>query len=156
MMNFHLPTGAAALVAAAVMATTCTVSAEEALQAEPQTPRGKFTTATEIKPILSMTKDSWVAVREYDGQDLLYVTHIWSWRCGLLEMNVGINGAAAEKWDLPACHEDDGAPNAIKDEDGLPFHSFALGSVQEIVVEVVYDDLSRESHTFERASVLMP
>ncbi len=125
-------------------------------QAEPQIPTGKFTTATEVKPILGMTKGNWVAVREFNGQDLIYVTHLWSWRCGLIEMRVGINGAAPEIWPLPICHDDQPAPNMILESDGLPYRSFALNSVNTIAVELVYDDLSEEATQFDRKGVQIP
>lgn len=125
-------------------------------EAEPQSPTGKFTTATEVKPILSMTKANWVAVREYDGQDLLYVTHLWAWRCGLLQMRYSINDGALEDWPLPPCHEGTNAPNAIIDTDGLPYASFALGGVQSVTVELLFDDLSTDSASWSRPDILMP
>lgn len=129
---------------------------ESKLTAEPQVPTGKFTTAVEVKPILGATRGNWIAVREYDGQDLLYVTHLWSWRCGLVQMKIGLNGAAPEVWDMPPCHEDQPAPNMIGESDGLPYRSFVLGSIEKIDVELTYDDLSVESHSYDRAGVLMP
>lgn len=125
--------------------------AETALVAEPQLPSGQFTTATEVKPILGMTKGNWIAVREFDGQDLLYVTHLWAWRCGLAQIRIGINGAAPEIWPLPDCHLDQGAPNGITDADGLPYRSFELGSITQIEVQLTYDDLSKEGAIFNRA-----
>ena len=130
--------------------------AGQALVAEPQTPTGKFTTATEVRPILGATRGSWVAVREYDGQDLLYVTHLWSWRCGLAQIRIGLNGAEPEVWPLPPCHADQSSPNAIQEGDGLPYRSFPLGSVQSVHVEVTYDDLAVEDAGFERAAIKMP
>ncbi|GGE26324.1 hypothetical protein GCM10011360_13400 [Primorskyibacter flagellatus] len=124
--------------------------------AEPQTVTGRFTTATEVKPILTATKSSWIAIREYDGQDLLYVTQIWSWRCGLVAMRVAVNGGAPEPWDLPPCHENTAQPNAITDDDGLPFRSYPLGSLQSVLVELFYDDRTTDSATFTRPQVLMP
>ena len=123
---------------------------EATLIAEPQVPSGRFTTAVEVKPILGMTRGNWISVREFDGQDLLYVTHLWAWRCGLVELRLGINGAAPEVWPLPECHLDQGAPNGITDADGLPFRSFELGSINQIEVQITYDDLSKEQVMFNR------
>lgn len=121
-----------------------------ALVAEPQVPTGQFTTALEIKPILAATRGSWISVREFDGQDLLYVTHLWAWRCGLVQLKVGVNGAAPEVWPLPECHLDQASPNAITDQDGLPYRSYALQSISQIEVEITYDDLTRDSARFNR------
>jgi len=124
--------------------------------AEDQTPSGKFTTATEVKQILTMTKGNWVAVREYDGQDLLYVTHLMSWRCGLHQMRYSLNGGPMQTWDMPPCLIDTATPNAIKTEDGLPFIAQPLGSIQSVSIELLYDDLSEDMAEFQRNEVLMP
>lgn len=124
--------------------------------AESQTPSGRFLTATEVKPILGATQASWIAVREFNGQDLVYVTQIWSWRCGLLQMELSLNGAPFEVWPLPACHEETASPAAILDGDGDPYRAFPLGSVQTVAVRLVYDDLSVTGAEFPRAMVLMP
>ncbi|WP_371223085.1 hypothetical protein [Roseovarius sp. 2305UL8-3] len=132
------------------------VSIGKSFEAEPQTPTGRFTTATEVKPILEMTKANWVAVRDFNGQDLLYVTHIWSWRCGLLQMRYAINDGEMQEWPLPPCHEGTNAPNAIIESDGLPYATFAPGSIQQVRVELLFDDLSEASASFTRSDVLMP
>ena len=125
-------------------------SSEPTLQAEPQVASGRFTTAVEVKPILTMTKANWISVREFNGEDLLYVTHLWSWRCGLAEVRVGVNGATPQVWPLPECHLDQPAPNAILEQDGLPYRNFGLGQVALIEVQVTYDDLSTENVKFNR------
>lgn len=126
------------------------------LEAEPQTPSGKFTTATEIKPIMAATRGNWVALREYEGNDLLYVTHIWSWRCGLKSMAISVNDEPMQNWPLPACHDQYASPNAILPDDGLPYLTLKLGGVQTIAIQLVYDDLSREVARFDRSDVLIP
>ena len=139
---------------------TVTGQAEEtapaALVAEPQESTGKFTTATEVRPILNATKGNWIAVREFDGKDLVYVTQILAWRCGLVELTLQINEGTPEIWDLPPCHEDTASPNAILAEDGLPYRAYPLGSVQSVTIGLTYDDLSTDGATFQRAQVLMP
>lgn len=121
-----------------------------ALVAEPQVPTGRFTTAVEVKPILDVTRGNWIAVREFNGQDLLYVTHLWSWRCGLLELKIGINGAPPEPWPLPQCHMDQQTPNAILQGDGDPYRAFTLGSVAMVEVRLTYDDLSTDGGKYNR------
>lgn len=126
------------------------------LVADPQTPSGKFTTAVEVKPIMEATKGNWVAVRDYDGKDWLYVTHIWSWRCGLKAMAISVNDETMQNWPLPPCHEQFTTPNAVLEDDGLPVLTFRQGSVQTITIQVVYDDLSMDVARFDRANVLIP
>lgn len=121
-------------------------------EAEPQVPSGKFTTATEVKPILTMTKANWVAVREYDGHDLVYFTHLMSWRCGLSAMRYSLNDGPIESYDLPACDETAATPNAIPN-DWMPISGLPPQSVEKIYVEIYYDDLSSDSASFDRAGV---
>ena len=123
--------------------------------AEPQVPTGKFTTAIEIKPIMSATRDNWVAIREYDGRDLVYFTHILSWRCGLAGVRYSINGAPMQDWPLPPCQIDTNAPNAIP-SDAKIYEVHPLQSVSSLAVELIYDDLTRENALFDRKKVLMP
>lgn len=126
------------------------------LVAEPQEATGRFTTATEVRPILTATRGNWVSVREYDGQDLVYVTHLWAWRCGLVQLKLGINGAAPQLWPLPACHTDTAQPNGILDTDGLPYRSFNLQSVDTVTVEITYDDLTTDMVTVNRLGQPQP
>lgn len=114
-----------------------------------------FTTAAEVRPILDATKANWIAVREWDGQDLVYFTHLESWRCGLEQVVFVVNGGDVQPWVMDPCFEGTAQPNAIG-ADRLPYATFPLGSVQRVDVMVVYDDGSADSATFERAAVLMP
>lgn len=125
------------------------------LAAEPQTPTGQFTTATEVRPILQATRASWVAVREFNGRDLVYVTQLLSWRCGLRSLRFAVNDGPLRDWPLPPCHIGTAQPNALRGDDGLPYVSFPPGSVHSLVIELVYDDLGTDSARYERAQVLM-
>lgn len=116
-----------------------------------------FTTAAEVQPILTMTKGNWVAVREYDGNDLLYFTHLESWRCGLDGVMYGINSDVADQvWEQEACYEDEAAPNTMKMENGLPFVTLELGSVETLIVEITYDDGTTDTATYERKAIMTP
>ncbi|EEW24210.1 hypothetical protein [Rhodobacter ferrooxidans] len=116
-----------------------------------------FTTAAEVKPILQATKANWVAVREYDGNDLVYFTHLESWRCGLSQIRFSVNSAAAAKvWEVEPCYEGTAQPNAMKLEGHLPYITLPLGMVQTLAVVVVYDDGSEDRIDVTRPQVLMP
>lgn len=123
--------------------------------AEVQTPSGKFLTATETKPILTATKGSWIAVREYNGQDLLYFTHLLAWRCGLYEIRYAVNGGEMQQWPMAECQIGTPAPNALPTEAQI-YQTYTLKSIQTIDVEVLYDDLSTDAVSFERAAVMIP
>lgn len=125
-------------------------------EAEDQTPSGKFTTAGEIKMILTATKPQWVAVRLYEGQDILYFTQLLSWRCGLHQIRYSVNGGAMQAYDLPPCHLDMAAPNAMIEDDAMPIMGLAPESVQSVDVEILYDDLSMDTASYQRAQILIP
>ena len=117
-----------------------------------------FTTAAEIKPILDATRANWIAVREYDGKDLLYFTQLLAWRCGLSEIRYGLNGADADKvWPMEPCYDTEPQPNALKMEGGAEIYlTEALGSIQSISIHLTYDDGSEASAEFKRAAVMTP
>lgn len=121
--------------------------------AEAQDGSGKFTTATEVKAILPHTKASWIAVRAYEGRDLLYFTNLLAWRCGLHQIKYGVNGGTKDVLNMEPCYENEGAPNALKIEDIQPYVVFPLQSVQSIELELLYDDMSTESAEFSRSDV---
>lgn len=125
-------------------------------QPEPQDPTGKFTTATEVKPILMATKSAWLALREYEGKDLLYFTHLAAWRCGLHEIRYGVNGADEQVFQVEDCHINTAQPNALKMDSHLPYVSYDLGTVSRITVTVIFDDGSTDSATYARQDILMP
>ena len=124
--------------------------------AEPQIASGRFLTALEVRPILNATRGNWISVREFGGQDLLYISHLWAWRCGLHEIRVGVNGAAPEVWQMPECRPDQPAPAAVLDGDGLPYRSFPRRSVQLIEVHLLYDDMTTAQLRFNRAGIVIP
>lgn len=116
-----------------------------------------FTTAAEVRPILEATKANWVAVREYDGKDLVYFTHLIAWRCGLAEVKFTINDASQiYVWPMEPCYEGTAAPNAIKSEAHLPYVELPLGAAQTIAVVMTLDDGTVLSNGYARAAVLMP
>lgn len=155
---------AAAVMQAAPPPTQATPTQATPLQAspapqpvaEPQTPSGKFTTATEVKPILTATKPQWIAVREYDGQDIVYFTQILSWRCGLSGMRYSINGGPMQPYPLPPCHMEYATPNALLDTEGMPIMGLPPKSVQTVDVEIFYDDTSLDFASYQRNQVLIP
>lgn len=116
-----------------------------------------FTTAAEVKPILQATKANWVALREYDGNDLLYFTHLESWRCGVEQVRFSVNSSAATQvWDMEPCYEGTAQPNALKLEGHLPYIVIPLGMTNTVSVVVIYDDGTEDRADFDRQAILMP
>ena len=117
-----------------------------------------LTTAAEIRPILTATKSQWVAVREYDGRDLVYFTNLLAWRCGLEAVSFGLNGAPPQTaLMMEPCHDGEASPNALKMDQGiLPYTEADLGSVQSVTVQITYDGGTTDTADYARAAVLIP
>ncbi|MEH7827572.1 hypothetical protein [Gemmobacter denitrificans] len=126
-----------------------------ALMVAPAAHAQNFTTAAEVKPILQATRGNWIALREWQGEDLVYFTHLESWRCGLSQVMFSVNGGPLQDWPMDPCQEGTAQPNAMA-TDRLPYTRLPPGSVARVDVMVVYDDGTADSATFERAAVLMP
>ena len=125
---------------------------------EDQTPLGKFTTATEVRPILSMTHGNWVGLRDWEGEELLYFTHLMAWRCGLWDIHYGINGAEPDtKVVMEPCYEDTSSPAAMIDIETFPvYYAFEDGEIETITIVITYDDGQTERAEFARSQILMP
>ena len=113
-------------------------------------------TADLVRPILQMTAPNWVALRKWEGQDLLYFTQLLPFRCGLEEIRYGLNGAeATERFNAEPCPpEQDGRTFAtIEAEAYLPYLAFAPDSIASVTVTIVYDDGEVETHSYDRAAI---
>ena len=117
-----------------------------------------FTTAAEVKPILDATRANWIAVRNYDGHDLVYFTNPLSWRCGLTAIRYSVNGGS-DLHDLPMepCYEGEAMPNALKFDKGIEVYiTLPPDSVKSVHVVMVLDDGSEMPADYERAAVQIP
>ncbi|MEM7440792.1 MAG: hypothetical protein AAF393_14420 [Pseudomonadota bacterium] len=120
------------------------------------TAQAQFMTASEVRPILEATKANWVGVREFDGRDLLYFTHILTFRCGLQEIAYGINDDEYfSVWEMPDCYEGTSSPFALKPTDRI-YDRLPLMEVRTITVVITYDDGSLSEMTYDRAQIQLP
>jgi hypothetical protein len=114
-----------------------------------------LTTAAEVRPILGMTRGNWLALNAEPGRDLLYFTHLLAWRCGLDEIRYGINSPnVTHVLTMEPCHEGTASPNALTTM--LPYMVLGAGEVQQVTIELIYDDGTSETAGFARAAILMP
>jgi hypothetical protein len=124
---------------------------------DPQEPTGQFTTATEVRPIIDMTQANWLALRDWEGEDWLYFTHLLSWRCGMWEIRYGLNGApATEVLPMQPCLVGSASPNAITDDSYPIYLRFPAGSVDQVSVVITYNDGTETGAAFQRAEIMMP
>jgi len=116
-----------------------------------------FTTAAEVRPILTVLRPNWINLREFDGQDLVYFTQIEAWRCGLDGLLYGINTTTADQtFTMEPCHEGATVPNAMLLKGHHPYITRPAGSVRSITVKLLYDDGTTDRATFQREDVKLP
>lgn len=114
-----------------------------------------YTTAAEVRPILEMTRANWIAVRNFDGRDLIYFSNPLSWRCGLTAIRYSVNGET-EVHDLPMepCYEGEANPNNLKFDKGTEVYiTLPPDSVKSVHVVMAMDDGSEMIGDYERAAV---
>ncbi len=108
----------------------------------------------QVKPILAMTEGNWVAVREFDGKDLLYFTHLEVYRCAIEQVRYVLNTGKPEVWEQDNCETE--TMFAPIDPERLPYVEYPLNSIQSVKVEIEYKDGDVVVATFERGAIMTP
>lgn len=108
-----------------------------------------------VQPILEMTRANWIAVREWDGQDLIYFTHLEVYRCGLSRIDFAVNAGKAQRYMPESCYTGETPPNALKLDGHLPYIARPLGSVETVTIRLTYVDGTTASARFDRAGALI-
>ena len=112
----------------------------------------QFKDVEQIKQILDMTRGNWIAVRRWEGQDLLYFTHLEAFRCGLQSIRYGVNGDPAKyEYAFEPC-DGSSADKGISTE-LLPYIQFPLNSIESITVELTYTTGDVISEVLDRKAV---
>ena len=84
------------------------------------------------KKLLEMTRSNWVSFRDFNGQQLIYFTHLEVYRCGISQVRYSLNTDRLDReWKLAKC--DPKNPHAIPEglfalSDPAPGHGADLSS----------------------------
>jgi len=91
----------------------------------------------QLKKILHLTQNSWVSFRDFNGQQLIYFTHLEAYTCGIKEVRYSLNSNTLDKvWTLQPCVSD-GISKITKD---LIMLHLPLGTAQSIDVQLTFTD----------------
>lgn len=87
--------------------------------------------------ILDMTRGSWAYFRDYNGQQLIYFTHLEVYRCGIKKVSYSLNSDALDReWKLQPC--DPAKPNQVTTD--RPYIALPLGTGRTIAVQLTFVD----------------
>lgn len=123
-----------------------------AMAVTPLAAHAQFNSAAEVRPILQMIIPQWVSLREFNGQDLLYFTLLEVYRCGLDQIRYVVNDGKPQIWQTEPCEGDE--TFAEIGEDRLPYTTFRLGSVEQVRIELTFDDGTVQTESYDRAAIL--
>lgn len=112
-----------------------------------------FTTSAGVKPILELIRPQWIAIRPYEGQDLLYMTTLLTYRCGIQQIRFSYNGGELQVWNGEPCYHDEASPMALKMETHLPYAVAPLDSLQTVTINLLFDDGTTMEHSYLRKDV---
>lgn len=116
---------------------------------------GQGAAPAEVRPMLALTKSSWVTLSAAGGEDRLYFTHLESWRCAMAEIRFSVNGGPEQRRETEPCYRDSAQPNALRLR-GAAYVAFPAGSVERVAVEVRYADGTRDRVELGRQEILAP
>lgn len=109
--------------------------------------------AAKVRPILDITRTQWVAVREWEGRDLLYFTHLLTWRCGLTRIEYSVNSTVADQvWRFTPCDSTAANPMALPPEQVI-YKGYELNSIQNVTVKITYDDGDTDMISYDRKAI---
>lgn len=92
--------------------------------------------------ILDLTKGSWVYFRDYNGRQLIYFTHLESYRCGIEKVSYSLDSDVLDsEWKLRPC--DPMKPNEITTDQ--PYVSLPLGTAQAVTIQLTFADGSKSA-----------
>jgi hypothetical protein len=91
----------------------------------------------QIKQILNMTKDNWIGFRDYDGRQLIYFTHLETYKCGIERVRYSINSDTLDQiWELQKCDP----KNPLKITKEIIYLTLPLGTAKSIAVKLTFSD----------------
>ncbi|WP_394198444.1 hypothetical protein [Litoreibacter albidus] len=112
-----------------------------------------FTTADGVKPVLELIRPQWIAIRPYEGQDLLYMTTLLTYRCGIEQIRFSYNGGDLQVWEGEPCYRDEASPMALKMDTHVPYAVAPLDSLQTVTINLLFDDGTTMEHSYLRKDV---
>jgi hypothetical protein len=93
----------------------------------------------QIKPVLNMTKDNWVSFRDYNGKQLIYFTHLETYKCGIEQVRYSINSDSLDQtWELEPCDP----KNPLKITKEIIYLTLPPGTAKSIAVKLTFIDNS--------------
>jgi hypothetical protein len=92
----------------------------------------------QVKNILKITGDNWIVFRDFNSRQLIYFTHLISWKCGIREIQYSLNNdSLSERFPVPECNKL--LPNNIGANDKILLER-KLNSVTSVAVRLLFDD----------------
>lgn len=90
--------------------------------------------------ILDLTRASWAYFRNFNGQQLIYFTHLESYRCGIDRVSYSLDSDALDReWRLQPC--DPARPNEITAD--KPYIALPPGTAGSITLQLTFRDGSK-------------
>jgi hypothetical protein len=95
--------------------------------------------AAQLKEMAEASSDRWVAFRNWNSRQWIYLTIPLTYHCGIEEMRYSLNGAdLAERWPVPECNPQ--LPFNIDSEKAQVYLAFDPGAVNSVSLQLVYAD----------------